>query len=206
MNPIYFQARFLTSAPDLRRMPPDQGREVAFAGRSNVGKSSAINTLTNQKSLARTSKTPGRTQLINVFRITDEAALVDLPGYGYAKVPAAVRRRWDQVLPEYLASRRALRGVVLVMDLRHPLTDFDRQMLDWCGHIGVPLHVLLTKADKFKAGAARNQGQNVGRQLRAEWPGVTWQIFSASKRMGVDEAHARLDEWLGLGPAAGEGR
>lgn len=201
VNPIYHQARFLTSAHRVNQLPPEGGLEVAFAGRSNAGKSSAINAITRQRNLARTSKTPGRTQLINVFPVTDHHALVDLPGYGYAKVPDSVRRHWQAELPAYLNGRRALRGLVIVMDVRHPLKEYDLQMLTWCQEAGVPAHVLLTKADKLKRGAAANALQTVRKHLRAHFPGATAQLFSAQNGQGVDEAHAMLDEWLGLNSA-----
>ncbi|MCG6656556.1 YihA family ribosome biogenesis GTP-binding protein [Halomonas campisalis] len=194
----YQTARFMTSAPSLVQCPPDQGVEVAFAGRSNAGKSSAINAITCQKALARTSRTPGRTQLINFFALgADEARrLVDLPGYGYAKVPEAVKREWQQHLADYLQARRSLQGVVLVMDVRHPLTEFDQTLLGWADEQDMPVHILLTKADKLKSGAARAALQQVRSRLR-EWEDlVSLQLFSSLKRQGVDEACARLDAWL----------
>ncbi len=198
MNPLYHQARFLKSANRLDQLPPDTGLEVAFAGRSNAGKSSALNAITGQKSLARTSKTPGRTQLINLFPISDAMALVDLPGYGYAKVPEKIRAHWRQVMPDYLSRRKALRGVMLIMDIRHPLRDFDRQMLQWTGESGLPVHVLLSKADKLKRGAAMQALLAVRRELEKHYPGATVQLFSAPNRQGVDEAHAVLDQWFGV--------
>ncbi|WP_104203180.1 ribosome biogenesis GTP-binding protein YihA/YsxC [Billgrantia saliphila] len=194
----YQTARFLTSAPTLAQCPPDTGAEVAFAGRSNAGKSSAINALTRQKSLARTSRTPGRTQLINFFTLGDDSGrrLVDLPGYGYAKVPEAVKLEWQQHLAEYLRKRHSLRGLVLVMDVRHPLTEFDQTLLGWADDQEMPVHILLTKADKLKSGAAKSALQQVRSRLR-EWEDlVTLQLFSSLKRQGIDEAGARLDDWL----------
>ena len=138
----------MLSIPDPQQAPPDAGYEVAFAGRSNAGKSSALNALTQRKSLARTSKTPGRTQHLVFFELDGERRLVDLPGYGYAKVPEKVRRHWGLAMETYLSGRESLRGLVLMMDVRHPLTDFDKQMLQWCQHAGMPVHILLTKADK----------------------------------------------------------
>ncbi len=196
MNPMYHKAHFLMSAPDLRQLPTTIEREVAFAGRSNAGKSSALNALTQQKSLARTSKTPGRTQLINVFPLDDRLALIDLPGYGYAKVTSAMRSHWQRTLPEYLANRPGLRGVMLIMDVRHPLTEYDRQMVEWCGHQNLPVHILLTKADKLKRGAAMNTLLKVQKVLREEFPHASAQLFSALKKDGIDEAHAKLDSWL----------
>jgi GTP-binding protein len=194
----YQSARFLISAPTLAKCPVDDGAEVAFAGRSNAGKSSAINTLTRQKALARTSRTPGRTQLINFFSLGDDTGrrLVDLPGYGYAKVPEAVKLEWQRHLAEYLEGRHSLRGLVLVMDVRHPLTEFDQTLLGWADDQDKPVHILLTKADKLKSGAAKNALQQVRSRLR-EWEDlVTVQLFSSLKREGVDEACARLDQWL----------
>ncbi|MEQ4539523.1 MAG: ribosome biogenesis GTP-binding protein YihA/YsxC [Billgrantia sp.] len=194
----YQSARFLISAPTLAKCPVDDGAEVAFAGRSNAGKSSAINTLTRQKALARTSRTPGRTQLINFFSLGDDTSrrLVDLPGYGYAKVPEAVKLEWQRHLAEYLEGRHSLRGLVLVMDVRHPLTEFDQTLLGWADDQDKSVHILLTKADKLKSGAAKNALQQVRSRLR-EWEDlVTVQLFSSLKREGVDEACSRLDQWL----------
>ncbi|SHF29894.1 cell division checkpoint GTPase YihA [Modicisalibacter ilicicola DSM 19980] len=194
----YHTARFMISAPTLAHCPADQGREIAFAGRSNAGKSSAINALTQQKALARTSKTPGRTQLINFFSLGEDTSrrLVDLPGYGFAKVPEKIKLEWQRHLAEYLQHRASLQGLVLVMDVRHPLTEFDEMMLGWADEQEMPVHILLTKADKLKPGAARNSLQQVRRRLQ-EWEDlVSVQLFSALKRQGVDEARARLDGWL----------
>jgi len=196
MNPLYRQTSFLISAARLDQAPPDQGWEVAFAGRSNAGKSSAINALCGQKSLTRTSKTPGRTQLLNFFRVDDERRLVDLPGYGYAKVAEAAKRQWQGFMADYLTRRECLSGLILMMDIRHPLTDFDRNMLDWNTHHGTPTHILLTKADKLKRGPSLDQLRKVERML-GEWPeGVSVQLFSALKRQGIDQAHEVLDRWL----------
>lgn len=198
VNP-FRQVSFLTSANQLSQLPPDEGLEVAFAGRSNAGKSSALNALTDQRSLARTSKTPGRTQLINFFVLDEQRRLVDLPGYGYAKVPEAVKRHWQQVLADYLQVRHCLRGLVLLMDIRHPLKDFDRQMLDWCNHRRMPVHILLTKADKLKRGPAGNTLQQVRKTLKADYPLATVQLFSSLDKQGVEEAREKLAEWLELG-------
>ena len=196
MNKLYRQTQFLTSAAKLSQTPPDKGWEVAFAGRSNAGKSSAINALCDQKALARTSRTPGRTQLLNFFSVDGERRLVDLPGYGYAKVSEDVKRDWQGALADYLEQRQCLRGLVLVMDARHPLKDYDRQMIDWAWQIPLPLHALLTKTDKLNR---TESGQALGRvsdYLLAHAPDYSYQLFSASKRWGVDEAHAKLDEWF----------
>lgn len=198
----YHTASFMTSAPTLAQCPADQGHEVAFAGRSNAGKSSAINALTQQKALARTSKTPGRTQLINFFSLGgDEACrLVDLPGYGFAKVPETVKLEWQRHLSEYLQRRESLRGLMLMMDVRHPLTEFDQMMLGWADEQDMRVHILLTKADKLKPGAAKNSLQQVRSRLR-EWEDlVSVQLFSALKKQGVDEARAKLDGWLSADP------
>ncbi len=194
----YRQASFLLSVNELHQLPPDDGAEVAFAGRSNAGKSSALNTLCEQKSLARTSKTPGRTQMINVFTIDDDHRLTDLPGYGYAKVPEKVKRHWVATLEAYLQSRECLKGLILLMDVRHPLTEFDRTMLDWCHQAGMSVHVLLTKADKLKRGPAKNALLAVRRELKAEYPEASVQLFSALKRDGVAEALTVLDRWMGF--------
>ncbi len=196
----YRSARFLTSANQLDQLPPDEGLEVAFAGRSNAGKSSALNTLTGQKTLARTSKTPGRTQLINCFALTDERRLIDLPGYGYAKVPEAVRRHWQALLAHYLETRQSLAGLLMLMDIRHPFTPLDTQMLDWCAHRRLPTHILLTKADKLKRGPAMNVLQAVRKRLHSDYPVATAQLFSSHDRTGLEEAVAQLDGWLGAGP------
>lgn len=198
MNQIYRQTAFWISAQGLHDLPVDAGLEVAFAGRSNAGKSSAINTLTFQTKLARTSKTPGRTQLINFFSITDDARLVDLPGYGFAKVSQQIKNAWQKNMADYLNHRKALQGVIMMMDVRRPLTEYDVQMLDWCGHADLPVHCLLTKADKLKRGAASNTLLKVRKQLEEEFPFATVQLFSSLKKTGVDEAHKVLDGWLGL--------
>ncbi|MDF2867184.1 MAG: putative GTP-binding protein EngB [Gammaproteobacteria bacterium] len=195
----YNKAKFLLSVAELKQLPPDKGFEVAFAGRSNAGKSSALNLITSQTRLARTSKTPGRTQLINFFQLDDKRYLVDLPGYGYAKVPPAVKKRWEENLTRYIETRDSLKGLILLMDIRHPLTPFDRQMLEWTQYIQLPLHILLTKADKLTRGAATNTLLQVKKQL-TELEGVSVQLFSAPQRLGLTEAWKKLDEWLYLSP------
>ncbi|TRW93302.1 ribosome biogenesis GTP-binding protein YihA/YsxC [Candidatus Methylobacter oryzae] len=193
MNPVYHQAKFINSSPHLKDTPADQGMEVAFAGRSNAGKSSAINTLTRQNALARISKTPGRTQMLNFFEINERQRFVDLPGYGYAKVPLAVKKKWHELMETYLTSRKSLCAIILVMDVRHPLTDFDWQMVEWCEHTGLPLHILLTKADKLNYGAAKNTLLQVQKELKeASFP-LTIQLFSSLKKTGIDEMHLALD-------------
>ena len=196
MNPIYHRVQFMESAAQIDTAPKDQGIEIAFAGRSNAGKSSAINALTRQKSLARTSKTPGRTQLLNFFQIDEKRRFVDLPGYGYAKVPLAVKAQWHKMMQRYLNERKSLAGIVLVMDIRHPLTEFDWQMIEWCENSDVRLLILLTKADKLKYGAARNTLLSVQRELQQMTVSVSVQLFSAVKKTGIDEIHAVLDDWL----------
>ena len=196
MNPIYHQAKFINSAPRLQDAPPDQGWEIAFAGRSNAGKSSAINTLVQQNALARVSKTPGRTQLLNFFAIDEQRKIVDLPGYGYAKVPEAIKREWGKMIETYLSERKALCGIVLIMDIRHPLTEFDQQMLDWCAHAKLPLHIMLTKSVKLKFGAAKTTLLEVQRALKQLGVPVTVQLFSALNKTGIDEIHTVLDHWF----------
>ena len=191
----YNQATFVTSAANLAACPPESLAEVAFAGRSNAGKSSAINAITNQTRLARISKTPGRTQLINFFGLAEGRFLVDLPGYGFAKVPLSVKNKWQEELEKYLRRRQVLCGLVLLSDIRHPLKDFDRMMIDWAVQSGLPLHLLLTKSDKLKRGAAQNTLLAVQKELRP-FDNVTVQLFSSLKNDGVIEVRAKLDEWL----------
>ncbi|MEX2961941.1 ribosome biogenesis GTP-binding protein YihA/YsxC [Microbulbifer sp. TYP-18] len=189
---------FLTSAPTLAECPPDEGAEVAFAGRSNAGKSSAINALTGSNKLARTSKTPGRTQLINFFRIRDNLRLVDLPGYGYAKVARSMKDEWQRHLAFYLEQRQCLRGLILLMDIRHPLKEFDLHMITWAATAGLPVHLLLTKADKLKQGPANNTRFAVEKALKEKGlnTGVTVQTFSSTKRTGLDKLERKLVDWL----------
>ncbi len=190
------QATFLTSAPKADQAPPDEGAEVAFAGRSNAGKSSALNTITEQRSLARTSKTPGRTQQINFFDLGEKHRLVDLPGFGYARVPQAMKEQWQWNLTEYLHIRQSLRGLILLMDCRHPLTDYDQQILMWCADVGLAAHILLTKSDKLKRGPAGNKLLAARKRLPEFHPGASVQLFSALKKTGVDEARQVLNDWL----------
>lgn len=194
----YPTASFIISAPTLALCPDDTGAEVAFAGRSNAGKSSAINALTQQNALARTSRTPGRTQLINFFSVMNDESrrLVDLPGYGYAKVPESVKLEWQKHLAEYLRNRYSLRGLVLLMDVRHPLTEFDQMMLSYADQREMPVHILLTKADKLKRGPASAALQKVRSSLK-EWEDlVSVQLFSSLKRDGVDTLSQKLNHWL----------
>jgi GTP-binding protein len=186
-------AKFVTSAATLPQCPADEGAEIAFCGRSNAGKSSAINALTDQKGLARTSKTPGRTQLINFFSLEDETKLVDLPGYGYAKVPISVKEHWHRHLDEYLRDRKSLRGMVLLMDIRHPMKEFDEMMIEWSIDSGLPLHILLTKADKLKRGGQQNGLLSLRKHLPPE---ITVQVFSATRKLGIKELEKSLTDWL----------
>lgn len=189
------QAKFLLSSPDMAHLPPDNAREVAFAGRSNAGKSSALNTLCAQKSLARTSKTPGRTQQLVFFELDEKRRLVDLPGYGYAKVSSKMQRQWGQTLDAFLEARQSLKGLVLVMDCRHPLKEFDRQMLEWSAYKGLPVLLLLTKADKLKKGPANSTLLQVRKALES-LPDVKVQLFSSLKQVGVQEARRQICDWL----------
>jgi GTP-binding protein len=192
------QATFLTSAARVEQCPEDEGYEVAFAGRSNAGKSSALNTLT-RASLARTSKTPGRTQLLNFFTLDEERRLVDLPGYGYAKVPIPLKLHWQRHLEAYLGSRTSLMGLILMMDIRHPLTPFDCLMLDWAASSKMPMHILLTKADKLTFGAAKAALLKTQKDIQQKWGDTaTIQLFSSTKRMGIVEAQHVLADWLQL--------
>lgn len=192
------KAHFTQSAPSIRECPPEVGVEVAFAGRSNAGKSSAINALTNNGKLARTSKTPGRTQLINFFSLSDTQRLVDLPGYGYAKVSREMKELWQRHLSEYLQNRQSLYGLVLLMDIRHPLQEFDTTMLQWARKANMPVHILLTKADKLSRGAAASTLAQVLKEVRQRSAGspVSAQCFSALKHQGIDELKAVLQQWL----------
>ncbi|MEX2366218.1 MAG: ribosome biogenesis GTP-binding protein YihA/YsxC [Pseudohongiellaceae bacterium] len=197
VNPLdYRKARFLISSPTLARCPPDEGREVAFLGRSNAGKSSAINTLTEQKGLARTSKTPGRTQLLNFFEIEPGKNLVDLPGFGYAKVPDRVKIQWQKELELYLQERQALQGLVLLMDIRHSFREFDLMMLDWAQKSAMPLHILLTKADKLKKGAAKTELLKARQRLEQFGDLASVQLFSSLNHEGVRELKQLLNRWL----------
>jgi len=198
MKNYYRKAKFLTSASQSKQFPDIEAIEVAFAGRSNAGKSSAINTLCEIKNLARTSKTPGRTQLINFFTLDEQRYLVDLPGYGYAKVPEKVRRDWQKLMENYLSKRENLYGLVIIMDIRHPLKDQDLQMLEWCQHFDTPAHILLTKADKLKRGPGLQSLANVKKILKAEELPASVQIFSALKGTGLKELQKKLDEWYQL--------
>lgn len=196
MSKLYLQAGYLTSAFEISQLVEDSGREIAFAGRSNSGKSTAINRLTRQKNLCKTSKTPGRTQLINFFQLDDQHRLVDLPGYGYAKVPAKIRRHWNLVLSRYLLERDSLHGLIVMVDIRRGLTDLDWGLIDLV-NMDLPIHILLTKADKLKSGARQKTILQTCNQLDNE--GITVSAFSALSGWGLDEFEARCSELLGLG-------
>lgn len=198
MHTYYRSACFLISAETLLQCPTDEGFEVAFAGRSNAGKSSAINTLTDHRKLARTSKTPGRTQLMNFFSLDEQRRLVDLPGYGYAKVSETQKLKWQKHLSEYLQNRQSLKGLVLVMDIRHPFQDYDVSLLEWAKSSNLAMHILLTKADKLKPNAARNQLAAVKKHLQEGHYQASVQPFSSLKKQGVKELAQVLDAWYGL--------
>jgi len=196
-NRFYRQAQFLISAGNAKQFP-QTGMEIAFAGRSNAGKSSAINVLCDNKGLARTSKTPGRTRLVNFFELDEQRRLVDLPGYGFAKVPVAMKNEWEKLMTQYLSEQQPLNGLVVIMDIRHPMNDYDWQMLEWCHHFQLPAHVLLTKADKIKRGAQQNSLLKTQKQLKDADIGATVQVFSALKKTGLDVLVAKLNGWLAL--------
>lgn len=198
MNPVYRRAKFLLAVQNANQLPDSVLNEVGFAGRSNAGKSSSINTITGIHSLARTSKTPGRTQQIVYFTLDEEKALVDLPGYGYAKVPPSVKKHWHALMEGYFSNRKQLNGLILVMDIRHPMREFDEQMLAWCKRATVPAHILLTKADKLSNGAAKNELLKVQRSLKqSHQDDVSVQVFSSLKRTGSEIVMEKMDEWLG---------
>jgi GTP-binding protein len=192
----YNTAIFLLSAASTEQLPCDIGAEVGFIGRSNAGKSSAINAITGIKGLARVSKVPGRTQLINLFALDEQRRLVDLPGYGYAKVPLAVKERWQKAVNGYLQNRRCLSGLVLVMDIRHPLQELDQQLIDWANVCTVPVHILLTKADKLKKYPARTTLNQVQQAIQIYNGKVTVQLFSALTHLGLEEAKTQLNTWF----------
>ena len=197
-NPLA-RTHYLLAAHTPRQLPPDGGFEVAFAGRSNAGKSSALNALTHRNGLARVSKTPGRTQQLVFFQVQPDRYLVDLPGYGYAKVPQELQAHWQAFIDQYFRTREALRGLVVVMDIRHPLKDYDRQMLGYAVQRGLPAHALLTKADKLGRGQQAQALQAVKKELFSSFGDtVGVQTFSAESKQGVEEARAVVAGWLGL--------
>ena len=182
----------------MSNAPADFGCEVAFAGRSNAGKSSAINALTGNTKLARTSRTPGRTQLINFFTVADQIRLVDLPGYGFAKVPLKVKQEWNKQLERYLQLRQSLKGLILLMDIRHPLKDYDQQMIEWAVKSEMPVHILLTKSDKLKRGPAKSALFAVQKELQKHERWISVQLFSSLSHDGMDELQLTLNWWLTL--------
>ncbi len=192
----YQNTHFITSAPDIRHLPEDEGIEIAFAGRSNAGKSSALNRLTNQRSLAKTSKTPGRTQLINLFKVQEHCHIVDLPGYGFAQVPIELKKKWQKSLGEYLQKRECLKGLVVLMDIRHPMKDLDQQLIYWAVECNIPVQVLLTKADKLKSGARKAQLNKIKKDALEFDGNVAVDLFSSLKGIGVDQLRAKLDTWF----------
>ncbi|MDJ0892358.1 MAG: ribosome biogenesis GTP-binding protein YihA/YsxC [Gammaproteobacteria bacterium] len=192
------RTRFLIGARHAVQFPADAGWEVAFAGRSNAGKSSALNAVAGMRSLARTSRTPGRTREVNFFAVDEARRVVDLPGYGFARVSDAERRRWARTVERYLQERRSLKGLVLVMDVRHPLTAFDERFLQWCHDLRLAVHILLTKADKLSNNRARASLLKTRRQAAVTRGQVTVQLFSARKRQGVPTLQRQLADWLEL--------
>lgn len=193
MNPLYHRAEFLLSAPNLKTTPEEVVYEVAFAGRSNAGKSSAINTLTNQRSLARTSKTPGRTQQMVYFKLDEQRCLVDLPGYGYAKVPRDIQIKWQKELERYLEKRKALNGLVLLVDIRRNLAEYDLQMIDYAAHLELDVYIALTKADKLNRNGAKNALFAAQKLLKDSRANTQVELFSSLKKEGVEQIHAWLD-------------
>ena len=196
MTSLLRQAVFLQSAEKLNQLPTESIAEVAFTGRSNAGKSSALNILTGKRRLAHVSKTPGRTRLINFFQVAHAAFLVDLPGYGYAQVPGEMKKHWARLLTGYLGSRPQICGLVAVMDARHPMTPLDIQLLDWFKVTGKPVHVLLTKADKLSKSQAATQLAIVETVLRKDYEGYTAQLFSSTSKLGLKQAEAVINEWF----------
>ena len=199
MKNRYHNLSFSLSVNKLAQLPKDDGYEVAFAGRSNAGKSSAINAITHNKKLARISKTPGRTQLINYFHLDTLHRVVDLPGYGYAKVPLKIKQHWQELINAYLTTRKSLMGIVLLMDIRHPLKPFDEQLLSWCASVSMPAHILLTKCDKLKPNPANNALLKTRKNLDEIYPLASIQLFSATNSTGLNLIINKLDEWLHFG-------
>jgi len=193
------KATFTLSAPDIRRLPEDSGIEVAFAGRSNAGKSSALNTLTNQRGLARVSKTPGRTQMINIFEVAPNRRLVDLPGYGFAKVPLEMKKKWQKALGEYLEKRECLKGLVILMDIRHPLKDLDMDLIQWAADSDLPILALLTKCDKLSQGKRSSEVLQVKKTLSSLNADITVQAFSSLKYTGLEQANNMICQWMSAG-------
>lgn len=197
MSSHYQKATFLLSVATSNQLPPDEGIEIAMVGRSNAGKSSVLNRITHSKNLARVSKTPGRTQMINLFVLDSKRRLADLPGYGYAKVPLAAKKKWQKLVDTYIRTRESLKGLILVMDIRHPFKDLDLHLLEYCEARALPVHILLNKADKLSKGSIAKKLPYIKDVLSEYHQPITYQIFSALKGSGVRELHALLDEWYG---------
>lgn len=195
MSSHYQKAYFLLSVANIEQLPPDQGIEVAMVGRSNAGKSSVLNRITHSKNLARVSKTPGRTQMINIFVLDEKRRIADLPGYGYAKVPLSAKSKWQKLVDTYIRTRESLKGLILVMDIRHPFKALDLQLLDFCDDRDLPVHILFNKADKLSKGAAAKMMPAIKKTLLAYRNPITFQLFSALKNLGMKELHALLDQW-----------
>lgn len=195
---MFLGATFFTSVDNLQNLPVHEAKEIAFAGRSNAGKSSAINAVTRRNRLAFTSKTPGRTQHINFFRLPSSNFLVDLPGYGYARIPGSIRKHWDGFLSQYLQTRKNLIGLILIMDIRHPLKDLDLQMLDWFSVTQKDIHILLTKSDKLSNQQAILTLNLVKDFLNIHYPHVTVQLFSSRKLTGIEEVNRIIQNWKRL--------
>jgi GTP-binding protein len=195
MSSHYQKAYFLLSVAEVKQLPPDQGIEIAMVGRSNAGKSSVLNRITHSKNLARVSKTPGRTQMVNIFVLDDKRRIADLPGYGFAKVPLAAKLKWQKLVDTYIRTRESLKGLILVMDIRHPFKDLDLQLLEYCDDRDLPVHILLNKADKLSKGAIAKMLPDIQETLSTYQNPITYQVFSAMKGSGIKELHALLDEW-----------
>lgn len=198
-KPLDFRkTKFITSAPNIKALPSDLGSEIAFAGRSNSGKSSALNAICDQNRLAKTSRTPGRTRLINLFEVSPHCSLVDLPGYGYAAVPDSMKREWQRSMSEYLQKRNALRGIVITMDIRHPLKDHDRLIIDWSLAANLPALILLTKADKLSASQRAKTIKDLKYDLMEFGGNFTIIAFSALRKIGIEDTRAVLRQWFSL--------
>ncbi|MCX7553006.1 ribosome biogenesis GTP-binding protein YihA/YsxC [Marinicella sp. S1101] len=196
MSNLFSDCKYLTSAYKINQLPDDEGMEIAFAGRSNSGKSTTINALTNHRGLAKVSKTPGRTQLFNCFEFKPNMRLVDLPGYGYAKVPLKMRKHWDKEIENYLINRDCLIGVVIIMDIRHPMKEFDEQMISWAHNSGLHSHVLLNKADKLNNSEIKKTLMKVTREIARFSESTTCQVFSALRKTGRTELSQILTPWF----------
>ncbi|XZQ55135.1 MAG: ribosome biogenesis GTP-binding protein YihA/YsxC [Arsenophonus sp.] len=192
----YHQTKFIISSSDIHHLPDDHGIEIAFYGYSNTGKSSALNALTQQRKLANTSKIPGRTQLINLFEVTKNIKLVDLPGYGYTKVSKSLKQQWQKRLTEYLEKRKCLIGLIILMDIRHPLKDIDLQIIEWSMVLNIQILVLLSKADIINFNKQKNQVIEVRNRLKIVDSNIEVEIFSSFKKIGVNKLQLKLDKWI----------